>query len=238
MTTDQGQIRKALFLDVLASFGEARLAVTGLSMLPAVWPGDILTVRRHRIEEIEPGDLVLYSRNGQFTMHRVVEVRETGKVSGARCQVPGKRDTGYGIRETGKVPGARCQVPGTIANHQSPITNAGDHQSPITNAGNRQSSIVNHQSRIPNAGSLLTTRGDRLPYLDAPVAPEELLGRVTAIERGRRRVNPRLTLGRRLGAWVLRHSELATRLALAIQNTGSRLRFSSSLSGAEPTAPE
>ena len=31
---------------VIRQFGELRLKVTGASMLPSVWPGDVLTVRR------------------------------------------------------------------------------------------------------------------------------------------------------------------------------------------------
>jgi hypothetical protein len=79
-----------------------------------------------------------------------------GQVSGARCQVPGKRDTGYGIRETGdrQVPGARCQVTGTSSNRTSTIAN---HQSPFSNADPRVSNpespepITNLKSPIANS---------------------------------------------------------------------------------------
>jgi signal peptidase len=42
-------------------------------MLPAVWPGDVLEVRRQQAEEVQPGDLVLYERQGRLVAHRVVE---------------------------------------------------------------------------------------------------------------------------------------------------------------------
>ena len=35
-----------LVAEVVRSFGEVRLKVTGGSMLPAIWPGDVITVRR------------------------------------------------------------------------------------------------------------------------------------------------------------------------------------------------
>jgi hypothetical protein len=208
VTTDQVQIRKGLFLEVLASFGEARLAVTGLSMLPAVWPGDILTVRRKRIEEIAPGDVVLYSRNGQFTVHRVVEVRGTGY--GIRDTGYATQDTGYGVRGTGNW---------KIGNRKSKLEN----RQPGAESGatlDKQDRIPYPVSRVPypDACPLLITQGDRLRYWDPPVAPEELLGRVTAIERGRRHLNPRLTLRRRVGAWVLRRSDFCARAVLHLRN--------------------
>jgi hypothetical protein len=45
---------------------------------------------------------------------------------------------------------------------------------------------------------------------DREVSEEELLGRVVAIERGTRRLNPRLTFGQRLASHLLRRSETAT----------------------------
>jgi signal peptidase I len=42
-------------------------------MLPAVWPGDVLEVRRQEAAEVQPGDVVLYWRQGRLVAHRVVE---------------------------------------------------------------------------------------------------------------------------------------------------------------------
>jgi signal peptidase I len=73
----RSEVKSHLFLEVLRSFGEARLAVTGTSMLPAIWPGDIVEVRRQSAAEIFPGQVVLLERHGCLVAHRVVE-----KVSG------------------------------------------------------------------------------------------------------------------------------------------------------------
>ncbi len=149
MTTDDGQRTAAiqeLFLEVLRSSGQAKLAVTGTSMLSSIWPGDILEVRRESVAAISPGEVVLYARNGGLAAHRVIE-------------------------------------------------KAGRPERP-----------------------LLITRGDRLSVTDAPVSPEELLGRVTAIVRRGRRMDPRLTLGDRVASWVLSRSELFTRLAVRLRN--------------------
>jgi hypothetical protein len=73
-----------LAAEVLRSFGRLRLGATGASMLPAVWPGDILSVRRHDGVEPLPGDIILYGRGGKLIAHRVVEIRS--QESGARGQ--------------------------------------------------------------------------------------------------------------------------------------------------------
>lgn len=65
-------LKAELAVEVLRSFGEARIRVTGTSMLPAVWPGDIVTVRRGSAEEILQGEIVLSRREGRFFAHRVV----------------------------------------------------------------------------------------------------------------------------------------------------------------------
>ncbi len=140
----RSELKGDLFLEVLKSSGQARLAVTGASMLPSIWPGDILEVRRQRVAEISPGDVVLFARHGAFAAHRVVQ-----KVEGPERM-------------------------------------------------------------------LLITRGDALKSPDAPVWADEVLGRVTAILRRGRRLEPRLTRWGRLGSWVLSRSDLCTKLALRL----------------------
>jgi len=43
-------------------------------MLPALLPGDVITVRHPASGELQAGDIVLYRRNGGLTAHRIVEV--------------------------------------------------------------------------------------------------------------------------------------------------------------------
>ena len=61
-----------LVADVARSSGQVRLRVTGSSMLPCLWPGDILTVRRQPMEELRPGQIVLWYRHGQLWAHRII----------------------------------------------------------------------------------------------------------------------------------------------------------------------
>lgn len=63
-----------LVADVVRSAGSASLTVTGCSMLPAILPGDVLTVRRYASDELQPGHIILYSRNGRLTAHRIIQV--------------------------------------------------------------------------------------------------------------------------------------------------------------------
>jgi hypothetical protein len=139
------ELKGQLFLEILKSSGQAKLAVTGSSMLSSIWPGDILEVRRQNTAEICPGEVVLFERDGRLLAHRVVE-----KVGGPER-------------------------------------------------------------------TLLVTRGDGLRASDWPVSPEELLGRVTAILRGGRRIEPCLTRWGRVVSWMLSRSDLCTRLALRLK---------------------
>ena len=141
----RSELKGQLFLEVLKSSGQAKLAVTGTSMLSSIWPGDVLEVRRQNAAEICPGEVVLFKRDGRLLAHRVV-----AKVGGPER-------------------------------------------------------------------TLLITRGDRLRMPEPPVSPEELLGRVTAIVRGERRTEPRLTRWGRVTSWVLSHSDLCTSLALRLK---------------------
>ena len=62
-----------LAAEVLRTSGRLRLRATGASTLPAVWPGDILSVRSHEVVEALPGDIVLFVREGRLVARRVVE---------------------------------------------------------------------------------------------------------------------------------------------------------------------
>jgi signal peptidase I len=61
-----------LTVEIIRQFGEVRLKVTGTSMLPAVWPGDVLTIRQRDPTDLVPGRIVLCYRNQIFVVHRFV----------------------------------------------------------------------------------------------------------------------------------------------------------------------
>jgi hypothetical protein len=105
------QHKRDLAVEALRASGRVRLAARGYSMLPSLWPGDVLTIHASTLAQLVPADLVLYQREGSFFVHRVV-------------------------RQT--------QIDGQVR---------------------------------------LITRGDSMPHRDQPVSAQEVLGKVTAVER-------------------------------------------------------
>lgn len=144
VTTTAARIKHELVRDMLRLFGEARLRVVGASMLPALWPGDVVTIQPRRFEDILAGQIVTFAPGGAMISHRVV-------------------------------------------------------------------------SRIPETGCLIT-RGDRCLENDSPVHGSQVLGVIHRIQRGGSSVSirPRGTPGGRAAGWLLRHSDVATRVAVCL----------------------
>jgi signal peptidase I len=66
------QSKCSLAVEVLKSWGELRLQAKGISMLPTLWPGDLVTVQSRSSGQVQAGDIVLYIREGRFFVHRMV----------------------------------------------------------------------------------------------------------------------------------------------------------------------
>ena len=62
---------RELVFDVACSAGEVRLRVIGASMLPAVWPDDVVTVQRCELAEFRAGQIVVYQQEEKLVIHRV-----------------------------------------------------------------------------------------------------------------------------------------------------------------------
>jgi len=58
--------------ECLRTSGLLRLGVTGWSMVPTVWPEDVLTIEKVTSAGVSAGDLVLFGKEGRFFVHRVV----------------------------------------------------------------------------------------------------------------------------------------------------------------------
>lgn len=65
-----------LAAEIARDHGHLRLRVNGLSMLPVLRPGDVLTIRQCPPEAIGSGEVILFKRNNGLTAHRVI--RSTG----------------------------------------------------------------------------------------------------------------------------------------------------------------
>jgi signal peptidase len=61
-----------LATEVVGTFGGTCLRVSGISMVPAIRPGDLISVERARVEEISSGEIVVFKREGRLVAHRVV----------------------------------------------------------------------------------------------------------------------------------------------------------------------
>jgi hypothetical protein len=69
--------KRGLAAEVLQSGGSLRLQALGTSMLPCIWPGDLLTVESRT--GIKIGDIVLLTREGRFFVHRLVKQLKQGE---------------------------------------------------------------------------------------------------------------------------------------------------------------
>lgn len=65
--------------ETLRSFGELRSVARGTSMLPTIFPGDILFIRREIMANVRCGDVVLFRQGRYLCTHRVVRNRDNGE---------------------------------------------------------------------------------------------------------------------------------------------------------------
>lgn len=68
----RARARSELIAAALRPGGEVRLRVRGASMIPAVWPGDVLTVRDADASSLSIGGMAVFVRDGRLLTHRVV----------------------------------------------------------------------------------------------------------------------------------------------------------------------
>jgi signal peptidase I len=65
-----------LVADVVYRFGHVCLKVTGSSMMPAIWPGDVITVQRCNLSQLQIGQVVLYKRGDGLVAHRISAIQD------------------------------------------------------------------------------------------------------------------------------------------------------------------
>ncbi len=72
ITEDPAQAVKCdLAAEVIRASGRLRIRVLGGSMLPALWPGDVLNIEAVPFEELRPGAIAVFERDGRVWAHRV-----------------------------------------------------------------------------------------------------------------------------------------------------------------------
>src|SRR5271155_3709868 len=82
-------VRSALVADVLRGSGYLRLQVRGESMLPILWPGDVVEIASCSPEDVRPGEIVLALRDSRFVLHRFVAPWQPGSFLLCGDSMPG-----------------------------------------------------------------------------------------------------------------------------------------------------
>lgn len=80
-----------LVAEIAKRFGEARFRAIGASMMPTIRPGDILTIQSDGAECLNPGQIVLFQRDGSLVAHRILEI--AGEQVRTRGDSVGNADT-------------------------------------------------------------------------------------------------------------------------------------------------
>jgi hypothetical protein len=81
MTTIREDHKLNLAADILRAGGSIRLRALGTSMLPSIWPGDVLNIESMAPEYAVLGDIVLVERNHRFFIHRLIEKHNSGWIT-------------------------------------------------------------------------------------------------------------------------------------------------------------
>ena len=133
-----------LAAELLRSGGSIRVRAFGTSMLPTIWPGDILQIESKACDESALGDVILVKRERSILIHRLVN----------------------------------------------------------------------------KDGKQWITRGDAMPQNDPPVAPADVLGRVSRIRRRNwvLQASGRIQPLERALAWLICHSQTCRKIALLIHS--------------------
>lgn len=69
---DRALLTTELAAESLRITGRLRLRVRGESMLPTLWPGDVVEIASCSLDDVRTGQVALALREGRFFLHRVV----------------------------------------------------------------------------------------------------------------------------------------------------------------------
>lgn len=135
---DQPAAKLALAAEVLQRSGSIELKACGTSMLPSIWPGDVLTLETITPDQAGVGDIVLVYRAGRFFVHRLLEKRQRDGV----CEWITKGDSVPHVDP----PASETQLLGRVVN---------------VSDGHRSMKPSGRLSRVYSAIAFLACRSDR-----------------------------------------------------------------------------
>ncbi len=119
-------VRSALVADVLRGSGQLHQGVPlrvngeihGESMLPALWPGDVVEIESCSAKDVRRGEIVLAVREDRLVLHRLVTPCTTDGfllrgdcVPGCDPQYPPEALLGRLVRRTDQRPGVSSAIP-------------------------------------------------------------------------------------------------------------------------------
>lgn len=73
--TQEERLREAccdLVAHIARASGKVQLRVSGASMVPALWPGDLLTVRSCCPHELAPNSIIVFRQDQRLVVHRLI----------------------------------------------------------------------------------------------------------------------------------------------------------------------
>jgi hypothetical protein len=79
--TDAADLKLRLAGEILRARSPIEVRTSGTSMLPSIWPGDVLAIENCDASEIRRGDIIRFMQAGRFVIHRVISVaRDSGNI--------------------------------------------------------------------------------------------------------------------------------------------------------------
>lgn len=72
------QAKCSLIVEALRVHGSCRFQVSGSSMLPTLWPGDLVRIERKSMTQLALGDIILHELDARLFLHRL-ERMSTGR---------------------------------------------------------------------------------------------------------------------------------------------------------------
>jgi signal peptidase I len=79
---DIAKVKLGLAAEILRSRPAVHVRGIGTSMIPSIWPGDLLVVENCEPSDIRVGDIIRFMQAGRFVIHRVISVaNDSGNIS-------------------------------------------------------------------------------------------------------------------------------------------------------------
>ena len=72
------EVKLDLAAEVLQAGSPLQVRVVGTSMLPSIWPGDLVSVEHCEPAGVAVGDVIRFMESGRIVIHRVIETRRNG----------------------------------------------------------------------------------------------------------------------------------------------------------------